>query len=146
MLQPVRGIPGPMTDASTPPPTPGQRRQPRGGQRRWAVALLGALHAPVFIWAAIVLPWRIVTVFSIVTALLAALHVATAILTLIPHARAPRVWRVTSLCSLAYLAYLTFGLLSSAVYVASLNRGVGSGVAAGLAAVWAIVALVTLPF
>lgn len=114
--------------------------------RRWAVGLLAALHAAALGWAAIELPWRQLTVFSALTALVAALHLATAALSLIPHPLAARAWRLASLCSLAYLAYLTFGVASSAVYVASLNRGLGGGLAAALGAAWAVAALLTLPF
>ncbi|WP_437280906.1 hypothetical protein WME90_10210 [Sorangium sp. So ce375] len=121
--------------ASTPPPA-----------RRWAVALLSAVHAPVFAWAALSLPFRPWTLFAVVTAALALLHAATAVLTLLPHPLAPRAFRATSVVSLGYLAFLSFELLSSAVYVASLNRGLGTGIAAALLAVWAVVALLTLPF
>ncbi len=81
-----------------------------------------------------------------VTAALALLHAATAVLSLLPHPLAPRAFRAASFCSLGYLAFLSFELLSSAVYVASLNRGLGTGIAAALLAVWAVVALLTLPF
>ncbi|XXY47261.1 hypothetical protein WME91_45390 [Sorangium sp. So ce269] len=126
---PARAVPG----AASPP-------------RRWAVGLLSALHAPVFAWAALALPFRPWTLFALVTAALALLHAATAVLSLLPHPLAPRAFRVASFASLGYLALLSYGLLSSAVYVASLNRGLGSGIAAALLAVWAVVALLTLPF
>ncbi|WP_438009333.1 hypothetical protein WME89_12015 [Sorangium sp. So ce321] len=126
----------PARGAASPPPPP----------RRWAVGLLSALHAPVFAWAALVLPFRPWTLFAVVTAALALLHAATAVLSLLPHPLAPRAFRVTSFVSLGYLALLSYGLLSSAVYVASLNRGLGTGIAAALLAVWAVVALLTLPF
>jgi hypothetical protein len=115
-------------------------------RRGWGVGVLSAVHAAVLGWAAIELPWRSFTVFAAVTALVAALHLATAALSLVPHPLAARAWRAASLCSLAYLAYLTINLLSSAVYVASLNRGLGTGIAAGLGAAWAVAALFTLPF
>ncbi|WP_437691494.1 hypothetical protein [Sorangium sp. So ce176] len=129
---PARAAPG----AASPPPPP----------RRWAVGLLSALHAPLFAWAALSLPFRSWTLFAVVTAALALLHAATAVLSLLPHPLAPRAFRVTSLFSLGYLALLSYGLLSSAVYVASLNRGLGAGIAAALLAVWGVVALLTLPF
>ncbi|KYF69668.1 hypothetical protein [Sorangium cellulosum] len=129
---PARAAPG----AASPPPPP----------RRWAVGLLSALHAPLFAWAALSLPFRPWTLFAVVTAALALLHAATAALSLLPHPLAPRAFRVTSLVSLGYLALLSYGLLSSAVYVASLNRGLGAGIAAALLAVWGVVALLTLPF
>ena len=116
------------------------------GGRRWAVALLSALHAAVLGWATVELPWRTLTVFSALTGLLAALHAGTAALSLAPHALAARAWRLTSLVSLVYLIYLTYGVASSAVYVASLNRGLGGGLAAALGGAWAIAALLTLPF
>ncbi|WP_437512083.1 hypothetical protein [Sorangium sp. So ce1099] len=141
----------PLQDSAPPaPPTAEARARAAPGAasppRRWAVGLLSALHAPVFAWAALVLPFRPWTLFALVTAALALLHAATAVLSLLPHPLAPRAFRVTSFASLGYLALLSYGLLSSAVYVASLNRGLGSGIAAALLAVWAVVALLTLPF
>ncbi|WP_437592103.1 hypothetical protein [Sorangium sp. So ce1000] len=119
---------------------------PRPQPRRWTVGLLSALHAPVFAWAALSLPFRPWTLFAVVTAALALLHAATAVLSLLPHPLAPRAFRAASFVSLGYLAFLSFELLSSAVYVASLNRGLGAGIAAALLAAWAVVALLTLPF
>ncbi|WP_437679731.1 hypothetical protein [Sorangium sp. So ce131] len=128
--------PAPSPSPSPAPPSP----------RRWSVGLLSLLHAPVFAWAALTLPFRSWTLFALVTSALALLHAATAALSLAPHPLAPRAFRLTSFFSLAALAYLTCGLLSSAVYVASLNRGLGTGIAAALLAIWAVVALFTLPF
>ncbi|MGK3965457.1 hypothetical protein WMF38_14930 [Sorangium sp. So ce118] len=142
---------GPLPDsapeaADTPARAAPSAASPPLPPRRWAVGLLSALHAPVFAWAALVLPFRPWTLFALVTAALALLHAATAALSLLPHPLAPRAFRVASFASLGYLALLSYGLLSSAVYVASLNRGLGSGIAAALLAVWAVVALLTLPF
>ncbi|XXX79899.1 hypothetical protein WMF30_14100 [Sorangium sp. So ce134] len=140
----------PLQDSAPPaPPVADPPARPAGGAasppRRWAVGLLSALHAPVFAWAALSLPFRPWTLFAVVTAALALLHAATAVLSLLPHPLAPRAFRATSFASLGYLALLSYGLLSSAVYVASLNRGLGAGIAAALLAVWAVVALLTLP-
>ncbi|WP_437940127.1 hypothetical protein [Sorangium sp. So ce341] len=129
--------PAPAAGGAVPAPSP---------PRRWAVGLLSALHAPVFAWAALSLPFRPWTLFAVATAALALLHAATAALSLLPHPFAPRAFRAASFASLGYLAFLSYGLLSSAVYVASLNRGLGTGIAAALLAVWAVVALLTLPF
>lgn len=127
-----------------------QRAGARGGgaarARRWTVGVLAAAHAAALGWAAVALPWKSFTLFSAATAIIAALHAATAALSLAPHALAPRAWRIASFGSLAYLGYLTFSVARSAVYVASLNRGLGSGIAAALGAAWAAAALLTLPF
>ncbi|WP_437877708.1 hypothetical protein [Sorangium sp. So ce513] len=143
--------PEPLRDSAPQPPAAPPAPAPRGApppppSRRWAVGLLSLLHAPVFAWAALSLPFRPWTLFALVTAALALLHAATAALSLAPHPLAPRAFRVTSFASLGYLAFLSYGLLSSAVYVASLNRGLGVGIAAALLAVWGVVALLTLPF
>lgn len=141
--------PEPPRDSAPPPadaPAPAARGAAPPPPRRWAVGLLSLLHAPIFAWAALSLPFRPFTLFAVVTAALALLHAATAALSLAPHPLAPRAFRVTSLASLGYLAFLSYGLLSSAVYVASLNRGLGVGIAAALLAVWGVVALLTLPF
>src|SRR5262245_25198046 len=113
-------------NAGTPPPT----RHPR-----WSLAVTSALHAVVFGWAAIVLPWRAWTAFAIVTSLLAALHLATAVLAALGHRLLPLVWRAQSSLALAYLVYLGWGLFSSAWYVGSIYTGLGRGVAAALVAV-----------
>jgi len=114
-------------------------------RRRWVVGLLSGLHAALLAWAAATLPWRSWTLFAAASAALAALHLATLALMLLPHRLALRAWRITSIASLIYLAYLTYGVASSALYIASLNRGLGTGIAAGLGAVWAVAALFTLP-
>ncbi|WP_437736122.1 hypothetical protein [Sorangium sp. So ce1335] len=141
--------PEPLAESAPQPadaPAPAARGAAAPPPRRWAVGLLSLLHAPVFAWAALALPFRPWTLFAVVTAALALLHAATAALSLAPHPLAPRAFRVTSFVSLGYLAFLSYGLLSSAVYVASLNRGLGAGIAAALLAVWGVVALLTLPF
>jgi hypothetical protein len=131
--------------AQAAPAPPGPSSPAARPSRRIAFALLCALHAPVFAWGAAYLPWRKWTLFAAATAALAALHAATAALLLVPHALAPRAVRALSFSSLAYLGHLGYGLLSSTVYIASQNRGLGSGVAAALLAVFAIAVLLLLP-
>ncbi|WP_437613081.1 hypothetical protein WMF20_11080 [Sorangium sp. So ce834] len=142
---PIADAPAPAARGAAVAPAPGAAAAP-SPPRRWAVGLLSVLHAPVFAWAALSLPFRPWTLFAVATAALALLHAATAALSLLPHPLAPRAFRAASFASLGYLAFLSYGLLSSAVYVASLNRGLGTGIAAALLAVWAVVALLTLPF
>jgi hypothetical protein len=125
-------------------------RPPRRLPRGW-LELASLLHAPVFAWAAAVLPWKSWTFFSIVTALLAGLHLATAVLAALPPSLAWRdraltlVWRSQAVASIAWLAYVGWGVLSSAWYVRSLYTGLGQGVAAALFAVFGLLVLVTVP-
>jgi hypothetical protein len=112
---------------------------------RWSLATLCVLHAVTFGWLALVLPWRQWTAFTALTAALATLHLATAVLAALRHARLAVVWRAQSALALAYLAYVAWGLLSSAWYVHSIYSGLGNGVAAALAASTTLPLLLTLP-
>jgi len=114
--------------------------------RRWAAGLLGSAHAIAFAVAAAVIPWRAWPAFPAGAAALAALHLAAAALALAPHRLAPRALRLASFASLLFLGYLVSTVVSSAVYVASLNRGLGAGVALQIATGLGVVALFTLPF
>lgn len=115
------------------------------GLPRWSLAALSGAHAAIFVWAAVVLPWRSWTALAVLSCLLAAAHLGTAVLAALAHRRLAFVWRATSVLSLAYLAYVGWGLLSSAWYVGSIYRGLGEGVAAVLGAVVGLVVLVTVP-
>ena len=112
---------------------------------RWSLAGLSLVHALVFAWAASVLPWQRWTMFAVTTAVLALLHAVTAILALARMGTRARAWRVTSCYALAYLALHTFTAVRSGLYIAALYGGLGRGVAAGLAAVWCVLVLFTLP-
>lgn len=107
--------------------------------------MLSLLHAPVFAWAAIVLPWRAWTVFSVFSGVVALSHLLTAVAAALAHRRLPLVWRVGSALSLAFGAYLAWTLISSAWYVGATYKGLGEGVAAALGAVVGLVVLVTVP-
>ncbi len=112
---------------------------------RWSLGGLALVHALVFAWAASVLPWRSWTLFAVTTAVLAAGHLATAALALAGSRHRLVAWRVTSLYALAYLALHTWTAVRAGIYIAVLYGGLGQGVAAGLAAVWAVFVLFTLP-
>lgn len=119
--------------------------KPGSSLPRWSLALLSVVHAGIFAWAAVVLPWRSWTALSVLSAGLAAAHLSTALVAALAHRRLALVWRVTSVLSLTYLAYVGWALLSSAWYVSSIYRGLGEGVAAALGAVVGLVVLVTVP-
>ncbi len=112
---------------------------------RWWPALLSGLGAAIFGWGATVLPWADFTPFAIVTTAVAIAHAAHAALAVVGHAWRRPAWRVQALVSLAFLGYVTWNLFSASTYIASLYGGLGKGVAAGLAAAWAVVALLVLP-
>ena len=132
-----------------PPPAPWTDATFLAPKRRYAPRLwpgvLSGLNAVVFSWAAVVLPWRSWTVFSLLTALVALAHGATAGLSAWGHRWQARAWRVQSWLSLAYLAYITWNVVQSAVYLSAIYGGLGSGVAVALAALWANVLLLTVP-
>ena len=112
---------------------------------RWWPALLSALVAAIFGWGATVLPWRDFTPFAVITTAVAITHAAHAALGLLGHPLRRLAWRVQALVALGYLAYLTWNLVSASTYIAALYGGLGKGVAAGLAAAWAVVAFLVLP-
>ena len=112
---------------------------------RWSLAGLALVHALVFVWASSALPWRAWTLFAVTTAALAAGHAATALLALAGSRHRRLAWRLTSLYALAYLALHTWTAVRAGIYIAVLYGGLGRGVAAGLAAVWAVFVLFTLP-
>lgn len=107
--------------------------------------MLSGLTAVILGWAASVLPWRQWTVFSAITAAVAIVHGATAVVAATGSSRRGTAWRVQSMVALAFLAYLSWGLVRSATYVAVLYGGLGRGVAAGLAVCWGVLVLITVP-
>lgn len=124
--------------------------EPRPLPRGWLV-LASLTHAAVFAWAAMVLPFRRWTAFAVLTAMLAALHVATGLLAATPRRWSgrsvwlTRIWRGQAAASIAWLGYVGWGVLSSAWYLRTLYVGLGQGVAAALLAVFGLLVLVTLP-
>jgi len=112
---------------------------------RWSVACLSGLVAAILAWAAWLLPWRDWTAFAVVTAIVAAVHGVNALLFAAGHPARGRVWRTQAIAALAFQAWLTWNLIRSAVYVARVYGGMGEGIAAGLLAIIAVLALLMLP-
>ncbi len=112
---------------------------------RWTLALCCSFVAVLCTWAALVLPWRSWTTFSILTTGFGAIHAVTAVLALVGHRARARAWRLQSMVALGYLAYLTWNLVVASSYIAALYGGLGKGVAVGLLLVWCIAAFVTVP-
>lgn len=117
----------------------------RAGTPRWSLAGLSLVHGLVFAWAASVLPWQRWTLFAASTAVLAALHLGTAVLALVGGRRRGLAWRVTAFAALTYLALHTFTAVRAGVYIAALYGGLGRGVAGGLGALWCVLVLFTVP-
>ncbi|HGG56167.1 MAG TPA: hypothetical protein ENK31_00015, partial [Nannocystis exedens] len=112
---------------------------------RFSLALLALFHAGVFAWASTTLPWHGPTPFAALSAVLATLHLVTSLTALAQSPWCAPVWRISAIASLAFLGYHTWLLFDAATYIAVLYGGLGRGVAAGLAAVWAVLVLFTLP-
>jgi hypothetical protein len=112
---------------------------------RWSLALVTTAHALLFAWAACVLPWRGGTLFAVLTALLAAMHAATAVLAAVRSRFLAPAWRILALLSLAYLVKIGWDVITSAVYIATVYEGMGKGIAIALAAGVGLVALFTVP-
>jgi hypothetical protein len=113
---------------------------------RWSLALLAIVHAAVFGWVAMKLPWSSGSTFTIVALALAITHLATAITAAIRSKALVWTWRASSLLSLAVLLWLAWELARAASYLAALYGGLGQGIGAGMFAVIGLVALLTLPF
>lgn len=118
----------------------GETDLPRG----WP-ALLSGLVAVIFGWGATVLPWREWTPFAVITTGVALTHAAHALLAMLGHRLRRRAWRIQSLVSLSFFAYVAWNMLSACTYIASLYGGLGKGVAVGLLAALAVVALLVVP-
>jgi hypothetical protein len=112
---------------------------------RWSLAGVSLVHALVFAWAASVLPWQRWTVFAVSTGVLATAHAVTAGLALAGSRHRDRAWRIASFYALVYLALHTFTAVSAGLYIAALYDGLGRGIAAGLATVWCVLGMLTLP-
>ncbi len=112
---------------------------------RWSLALLSAVHALVFGWGAVALPWHSWTLVAVLTAIHGALHLLVAGLAALGHRWLGSVWRFQSAATLAYLLYLGWGFLSSAWTIRSIYVGLGQGIAAALVGALALIALATLP-
>jgi hypothetical protein len=112
---------------------------------RWILAALALGHASVFGWAATVLPWQRWTLFAAMTAALALAHAVTGALALAGSRHRRIAWRVASIYALIYLLVHTVIAAQAGTYVAALYGGLGKGVFAALAAVWAVLVLLTVP-
>ncbi len=112
---------------------------------RWSLAMLASLHAAVFAWAALKLPWSSASTFTIVLSMLALAQLATALAAALRSRALTWTWRISSLLSLAVLIWLGWALSRAASYLAALYGGLGEGIGAALFAVIGLVALLTLP-
>ncbi len=112
-----------------------------------SLAVLSLLHAIVFAWMAVALPWHAAYAFSLPLGGLAAAHVALGVLALFRRQTALLVlWAAVAYVSSAQGSRCSaWSLLSTGLYLSGLYGGVGQAVAAGLIGVWCVVALFTLP-
>jgi hypothetical protein len=138
---------GPAAPGPAEPSPPAPAAQPSPSKLpRWSLAVLSLIHALVLGWGALVLPWKILTAFSIITVVLAALYLATAVLAALRQRFLALVWRITAAGALAWFAYVSWGVLSSAFYIRSIYAGLGQDVAAVLMAIVGLVALISVPY
>jgi hypothetical protein len=112
---------------------------------RWSLAVTSSLVAALCAWAAMVLPWRSWTMFAVITSIVGAVHLVTALLAWFGLAARAAAWRVQAIVSLTYLGYLTWNTLVAATSIAALYGGLGRGVAVALGLAWCVAAFVTLP-
>jgi hypothetical protein len=112
---------------------------------RASLAVLSFVHALAFGASAALLPWPTFTVFALLAGLLAALHLATAVLAAIGSGMRGVAWRAASLLALGFFAYFTYATLGSGLYVNLLYDGVGRAILAAAIAAWCVGTLFTLP-
>ncbi len=130
-----------MTEGSASPAIHSERPLPRFG-----LAALSFLHALVFAWMAVVLPWHAAYAFSLSVGALASLHLALGVAALLQKRRPTLLlWAAVAYASCAGVVVLAWTLLSTGLYLSGLYGGVGQAVGAGLAGVFCVVALFTLP-
>ncbi|MEM6788294.1 MAG: hypothetical protein AAF715_12315 [Myxococcota bacterium] len=112
---------------------------------RWSLA---ALFAPIGLglgWLAFALPWRGGSAFALATAAAALGHLGVAGAAAARLRALPVWWRIQSALTVAYILFIGWGLLSSAWYLQATYRGLGAGVAAGLAVFFGAIAALLLP-
>lgn len=114
---------------------------------RLTVGLLSCVQAVVFAWG-YVLPWDKSTLFVWECCLLTVVHLATAATCLLPLPSSQlqlRAWSTASTCSALFLGWATWAVATSGLYLSRLYGGLGQGMSAVLVAIWALVALLTVP-
>lgn len=130
-------------DAPSPTATTESPRQPLPAK---SLALVCALHAAPLGVAAFLFPFRAASWFTLVVGTLAALHVAVAGLALARRERELAIaWQILAVYSIVLLAGVTVVIVSVAVYLSELYRGIGRAIAAGLFGVWGLLVLFTIP-
>ncbi|HLV68705.1 MAG TPA: hypothetical protein VKY73_22965 [Polyangiaceae bacterium] len=115
--------------------------RPRRGR-----AVLFLLHALPLGWAAASLPWQLGSWFAVGAGALAALHALTAIAVLARASRlVPALSRAVALASLLFFGGVTWVVVSAALYLSALYRGIGPALAAALFCVWVVLGVFTVP-
>lgn len=128
-------------------PTEPEHRAPAPGVFPFRMlALVCAAHAAFLGWAALVLPWKSGSWFTIAMGGLCVLHVVVALLALSRKQRlVENAWRALAVASLVLLFMLGIAIAGSALYLSELYRGIGRAIAAALFGIWGIFCLFTLP-
>jgi hypothetical protein len=104
------------------------------------------LHAAIFAGAAWALPWRHGDLFMLTSAGMAALHLGVVVAAFGPTTWQRAIWRSTAWASVAYLLGWGWAVASSGQYLAGLYGSLGTGVGLALAAAFAPVVTLTLPY
>lgn len=112
---------------------------------RAVVFALSAFQGAVFAWAAVTLPWRQPTLFSVVCAGAALTHLGCAVSMAWQPKQALVAWRVSALSSLLLLLVATWTIVTGSSFLVGLYGGLGQGLSVALFAVWGQLAFLTLP-
>ncbi|TPV95756.1 MAG: cytochrome d ubiquinol oxidase subunit II [Myxococcales bacterium FL481] len=109
-------------------------------------SVLAIIHATVFAWAGLTLPWSIAGVFTALSLALAGGHAWLAFATTTRHRRQRQwAWRSVLWLSAGMLAVYGLGLGWTAVYLVAIYGHVGQGMAAAALAATGTLVLFTLP-
>lgn len=113
---------------------------------RYSLALVSFVHALVLGVGALVVPFVASSWFAVGLGVLALLALAVSVFSAFGGGKKLWVaWRVFSFAALVFLAITSFVVVSAGVYLITLYRSIGGAVTGGMVAVWAVVALFTLP-
>lgn len=104
------------------------------------------MHAIVFAWAGLSLPWDRASAFTLLCLTLAVAHGLVSVASLVPHPRLATIaWRIVLWLGATVLAIYTIGMGWTGVYLIAIYGRLGQGMAAGALAATSCLWLFTLP-
>ena len=112
---------------------------------RWSLCALCGGYAACLFWCAVVLPWRSLTVFALLTSALGLANLAVAVLAGLAHRWLHHAWRGLAWASVGYFLWLSWQVTTSALYLQQIYGSLGQGVALLLVLGLVLLGGITLP-